>query len=68
MSQTSKSVPRVQRKWKNPKTGLICGYERARQLHLIDKADGKILNPKTNKLVSLTRAKSLGLIPKAMAA
>lgn len=59
------NVPQVQLKWTNPKTGLVCGYERARQLGLIKQAEGKLLNPKTGKLVGYFRAQQLGLLKNA---
>lgn len=60
-------VPKVKQKWINPKTGLVCGYERARQLGLIDKEEGKLLNSKTGKLVGIHRARQLHLLPKKAA-
>lgn len=59
------NVPRVQQKWMNPKTGLVCGYERARQLGLIKQEEGKLLNPKSGKLVGFFRAQQLGLLKHA---
>ena len=61
----SLKVPQVDLKWENPKTGLVCGYERARQLGLTKSAEGKLLNPKSGKLVGYYRAVQLGLLKKA---
>lgn len=67
MKTTSNEVPRLKRTimyWLNPKTHNLVCYQRASQLHLINRKDVKcgFKNPKTNRLISPARAIFTGLV------